>query len=75
MKLPFMTVASVALAVAIAVWPAAAQLPASGALSDADWQSFRAEVARIQALFASAPDKDTVSYQMARTWAYGKTVA
>jgi hypothetical protein len=72
MKLSIMTVASLAWAVAVAVWPAAAQLPASGTLSDADWQSFRAEVARIQTLLASAPDKDSVTYVMARTWASAK---
>jgi hypothetical protein len=48
------------------------QLPASGHLSDAEWQSFHAEVARLQMLLDSAPDDDTVTYQMARTSAFGK---
>jgi len=49
-----------------------AQLPPSGALSDGDWQSFRAEVARLQAMLDSAPDKETVTYHMARTYASAK---
>src|SRR5450631_4342418 len=53
-----------ALALSLAVWPAFAQLPPSGTLSDRDWQSFRAEVARIETLLTSALDKGTVTYQM-----------
>ncbi|HXP87862.1 MAG TPA: SMP-30/gluconolactonase/LRE family protein [Bryobacteraceae bacterium] len=67
-----MTVWSLVLVLSLAVWPVAAQLPPSGTLSDADRQSFQAEVARIEALLISAPDKDTVTYQMARTWAAAK---
>jgi sugar lactone lactonase YvrE len=59
-------------ALSFAVWPASAQLPASGTLSDSDWPLFRAEVARIEKLLISAPDKDTVTYEMARTWASAK---
>ena len=33
---------------------------------------FRAEIARIEKLLPSAPDKVTVTYQMARTWASAK---
>lgn len=61
-----------ALAFLLAVWPASAQLPASGKLADSDWPLFRAEVARIEKLLSSAPDKATVTYEMARTWAYAK---
>jgi hypothetical protein len=61
-----------ALALALAVRPAAAQLPASGSLPEADWPLFRAEIARIEKLLASAPDKAAVTYQMARTWASAK---
>jgi sugar lactone lactonase YvrE len=59
-------------AVLAAALPAGAQLPASGTLSDTDWPLFRAEVARIENLLASAPDKNTVTYEMARTWASAK---
>jgi SMP-30/Gluconolactonase/LRE-like region len=48
------------------------QLPPAGTLSEADWPSFRAEIARIEKLLPSAPDKATVTYQMARTWASAK---
>jgi hypothetical protein len=63
---------SLTLALSLAVWPASAQLPASGTLSDTDWPLFRAEVARIGTLLSSAPDKGTVTYEMARTWASAK---
>jgi len=63
---------SLTLALSLAVWPASAQLPASGTLSDTDWPLFRAEVARIEKLLKSAPDKGTVTYEMARTWASAK---
>lgn len=49
-----------------------AQLPASGELSGPDMPLFRAEVARIDKLLISSPDKATVTYQMARTWAAAK---
>ena len=61
-----------ALAFSLAVWPASAQLPASGNLADSDWPLFRAEVARVEKLLSSAPDKATVTYEMARTWASAK---
>ncbi len=48
------------------------QLPPSGTLPETDWPSFRAEIARIEKLLPSAPDKATVAYQMARTWASAK---
>ena len=51
---------------------ASAQLPSSGTLSDKDRPLFRAEVGRIEQLLTSAPDKATVTYQMARTWAAAK---
>jgi sugar lactone lactonase YvrE len=51
---------------------ASAQLPASGTLSETDRPLFRAEVARIEKLLSSAPDKATVTYVMARTWAAAK---
>jgi sugar lactone lactonase YvrE len=52
--------------------PVSAQLPPSGTLSDSDWPLFRAEVARLEKLLSSAPDTDTVTYEMARTWASAK---
>jgi hypothetical protein len=67
-----MTTRSLVLVFWLAGWPASAQLPASGTLSDTDWPLFRAEVARIEELLASAADKTTVTYQMARTWASAK---
>jgi hypothetical protein len=63
---------SLTLALSFAGWPASAQLPVSGKLSDSDWPLFRAEVARIEKLLSSAPDKGTVTYEMARTWASAK---
>lgn len=58
-----------ALALLLALCPAYPQVPVSGTLSDTDWPLFRAEVARIEKLLASAPDQAAVTYQMARTWA------
>src|ERR1700736_5055974 len=60
---------SLALAVSVAVWPAWGQLPPSGTLSEADWPLFRAEIAQMEKLLISAPDKATITYEMARTWA------
>jgi hypothetical protein len=60
------------LALSLAVWPAFAQLPPPGRLSDSEWPLFRAEIARIEKLLSSAPDKATVTYEMARTWASAK---
>ncbi len=60
------------LALSLAVWPASAQLPAPVPVSDTDRPLFRAEVARIENLLISAPDKAAVTYQMARTWAAAK---
>jgi hypothetical protein len=67
-----MTATSLVLALSIGVWPAAAQLPASGTLSETDGPLVRAEIARIEKLLMSAPDKATVTYEMARTWAAAK---
>jgi hypothetical protein len=53
-------------------WSASAQLPASGTLSDADLPRFHAEIARLERLLETAPDKDTVTYEIARTWASAK---
>jgi hypothetical protein len=65
--------ASVAvLALFSAVWPVSGQLPPLGTLSQSDWKSFRAEIARIEKLLSTAPDKATIAYQMARTWASAK---
>ena len=55
-----------------AIWIVDAQLPPSGTLSDGDGREFRAEVARIEKLLVTASDKDTVMYQMARTWGAAK---
>src|SRR5258708_3024747 len=72
LKLRCMPGWSLTLVLSLAVWPASAQLPASGTLSDADWPVFRAEIARIEKLLSSVSDKATVTYEMARTWASGK---
>ncbi|MGH9645283.1 MAG: SMP-30/gluconolactonase/LRE family protein [Bryobacteraceae bacterium] len=63
---------SVRLALSLAVWPAFAQLPPSGTLSDSDRPLFRAEIARLERLLSSAPDKATVTFELARTWASAK---
>lgn len=63
---------SLTLALSFAVWPAFAQLPAAGTLPDSDWPLFRAEIARIETSLSSAPDKATVTYELARTWASAK---
>lgn len=61
------------LALALAVSGSAfAQLPASGTLSQSDRPLFEAEVARIGGLLNTAPDKATVTYAMARTWAFAE---
>jgi SMP-30/Gluconolactonase/LRE-like region len=57
---------------AMKVGHASAQLPASGKLSESDGVAFRAEVARVEKMLDSAPDKATVTYEIARTWAAGK---
>ena len=49
-----------------------AQLPASGTLRDSDRPAFRAELARIDKLLAAAPEKATMTYVMARTYASAK---
>jgi hypothetical protein len=67
-----MTAWSLVLPLSLAVWPASAQLPASGTLSDTDRLLVRAEIARIQKLLISAPDKATVTDELARTWAAAK---
>ena len=66
------TISSLSLALTLVAWPALAQLPASGALSEADRPLFRAEIARIEKSLPSAPDKSTVTYEMARTFAFAK---
>lgn len=53
-------------------WPTLAQLPKSAVLAEDDSKLFRAEIARIEQLLISAPDKGAVTYQMARTWAFAK---
>lgn len=67
-----MTVWTLTLAVGLSVWPASAQLPPAQTLSDEDRQSFTAEVAQVETSLISAPDKNTITYQMARTWAAAK---
>ncbi len=66
-----MTAQTLVLALSIGLCPASAQLPVSGRLSDTDGPLVRAEIARIEKLLISAPDK-AVTYQMARTWAAAK---
>ncbi len=51
---------------------ATAQLPASGKLSESDGVAFRAEIARLEKMLVSAPDKATITYEIARTCAAGK---
>ena len=60
------------LALTLAAASASAQLPASGTLSDKDRPLFRAEIARIEKLLSSLPDKATLTYEMARTFAFAK---
>jgi hypothetical protein len=60
------------LAFSFVIWPASAQLPSSGTLSDSDWTALRGLIAQNERLLSSAPDKATVTYEMARTWAAGK---
>jgi hypothetical protein len=68
----YMTSRSLALALTLAAWPASAQLPASGTLSDTDRPLFRGEIDRIEKLLPSAPDKATVTYEMVRTFAFAR---
>lgn len=56
----------------LAAWPACAQLPASATLTPADSALLHAEVATIEKLLATAPDKNALTYVMARTWASAK---
>src|SRR5438270_3572941 len=65
-------VAGGSLALALAAWTASAQLPVSDTLSDTDLPFFRAEIARIENLLPSASDKATLTYAMARTFAFAK---
>jgi hypothetical protein len=51
---------------------ASAQLPESGSLSPTNGPLFRAEVARVEKMLLTASDKDSIVYQMARTFAAGK---
>jgi SMP-30/Gluconolactonase/LRE-like region len=67
-----MALSRLALALSLAAWPVSAQLPPSGTLSDTDRPLFRAEVTRLEKLLTAAPDKATVTYLMARTWASAK---
>lgn len=50
----------------------AGQLPPSGVLSDKDEPLFRAEISRVEKLLNSAADKATITYEMARTFAFAK---
>jgi hypothetical protein len=72
MNLSVMASRSLALALTLASWPAWAQLPVSATLSDTDLPLFRAEIARIEERLPSAPDKATVTYEVARTFAFAK---
>jgi hypothetical protein len=47
-----------------------AQLPPSGQLSPQDTQSVRAEIARLERLAQTAPDRCAVVDEIARTWAF-----
>jgi hypothetical protein len=62
----------VAFVLTVSAWPVSGQLPASGTLSDTDLPLFHAEIARIEKLLPSAPDKATVTYEIARTFAFAK---
>ena len=67
-----MNACRVTIAIALTACSAAAQLPASGALSASDEPFFRAEIARIEKLLLDAPDPGSVIYLMARTLAYAR---
>jgi hypothetical protein len=60
------------IALTIAAVSAFAQLPPSGTLSESDQPLFRAAVAQIEKRLSTAPDKGTVTYEMAKTWASAK---
>ena len=49
--------------------PLAAQLPPSGDIAAEDRTAFQQEVSRVETMLATAADKPTVTYGMARTWA------
>jgi sugar lactone lactonase YvrE len=60
------------LALALAALPASAQLPASEVLTGSDRAGLQAEIARLERLLDSSPDKPAVTYRIARTWAAAK---
>jgi sugar lactone lactonase YvrE len=72
MNVPWTINKIVAVVTTLAVWPASAQLPVSGTLSDTDGPPFRAEIARVEKLLLSAPDKAAATWEMARTFAFAK---
>jgi hypothetical protein len=67
-----MTSRTVTLALWMGMGAASAQIPPSGTLSDTDGPAFRAEVARLENLLVTAPDKGSITYGLARTWASAK---
>jgi len=52
--------------------PVWGQLPQSAPLPPADRRLFDAEIDRLEKLLTATPNKNTVTYQMARTWAAGQ---
>jgi hypothetical protein len=64
-----MTVRAITTALTFA-WAAFAQLPPSQALSPEDMQGARGEIARLERLAQTAPDRCAVINEIARTWAF-----
>src|SRR5579871_2493642 len=54
----------------VLVHSAFAQLPPSTVLSGEDMNGVRAEIARLESLAATAPDRCAVVTEIARTWAF-----
>lgn len=55
-----------------AIVSAAGTLPEAASLSPEDRAAMSAVIDRLQKLLLTAPDKNTVTYEIARTWAAGK---
>ena len=65
-------IARLVVSLSLLVVPATCQLPQSEALSDADRAALHAAIDRLEKLLPNAPDKITVTYEIARTWAAGR---
>lgn len=60
------------LALALSAWRATAQLPSPAVLTEDDRAGLQGEIARLERLLDSSPDKAAVTYQIARAWASAK---